>query len=90
MQQQETTTTTSSSSSPALWGEGGEAGAGVGGAFTGRPGSNEWDASKVLPSRFQKRKGSNYAVPSSRDGHVDSNYAAKFHTLHAEKGYNKK
>ncbi|KAK3390883.1 hypothetical protein B0H63DRAFT_520091 [Podospora didyma] len=51
----------------------------------GRRGSDEWDASKVPPSRFQKRKGSIYAVPGSRDGHVDSNYAAKFHELHSEK-----
>lgn len=44
------------------------------------------------PSRFQKRKGSIYAVPSSRDGRVDGNYAAvaKFHQIHAEKGYGKK
>ncbi|KAL2120815.1 hypothetical protein VTJ04DRAFT_4842 [Mycothermus thermophilus] len=41
--------------------------------------SDEWDASKVPPSRFQKRKGSIYAVPSSRDGRIDSNYATKFH-----------
>jgi len=46
--------------------------------------SIEWDASKVPPSRFQKRKGSIYAVPSSRDGHVDSNYNTKFHEKHAE------
>ncbi|KAK3318581.1 hypothetical protein B0H66DRAFT_533085 [Apodospora peruviana] len=52
-----------------------------------RRGSAEWDASKVPPSRFQKRKGSIYAVPSSRDGHIDSNYASKFHEKHAEKGY---
>ncbi|KAK3688455.1 hypothetical protein B0T22DRAFT_479702 [Podospora appendiculata] len=50
-----------------------------------RRGSDQWDASKVPPSRFQKRKGSIYAVPSSRDGHIDSNYASKFHDLHAEK-----
>jgi len=31
--------------------------------------SKEWDASKVPPSQFQKRKGSIYAVPSSRDSH---------------------
>ncbi|KAJ9155111.1 hypothetical protein NKR23_g2549 [Pleurostoma richardsiae] len=49
--------------------------------------SAEWDASKVPPSRFQKRKGSIYAVPASRDGHIDSNYAHKFHEKHAEKGY---
>lgn len=30
------------------------------------------DASKVPPSQFQKRKGSVYATPGSRDGHVDS------------------
>jgi len=47
------------------------------------------DASKVPPSRFQKRKGSIYSTPSSRDGHIDSNYAAEFHAKHAEKGYGK-
>ncbi len=47
------------------------------------------DAAKVPPSRFQKRKGSIYAVPSSRDGRVDGNYQAKFHELHMEKGYHK-
>ncbi|KAE9992675.1 hypothetical protein EG327_008276 [Venturia inaequalis] len=31
--------------------------------------SKEWDASKVPPSQFQKRKGSIYATPSSRDSH---------------------
>ncbi|KAG9257561.1 uncharacterized protein F5Z01DRAFT_671156 [Emericellopsis atlantica] len=46
--------------------------------------SDEWDASKVPPSRFQKRKGSIYATPSSRDGHVDRNYAEKFHAKFAE------
>jgi len=51
--------------------------------------SDEWDASKVPPSRFQKRKGSIYSTPSSRDGHIDSNYAAEFHAKHAEKGYDK-
>ncbi|KAL8372418.1 hypothetical protein RB595_001968 [Gaeumannomyces hyphopodioides] len=51
--------------------------------------SDEWDASKVPPSRFQKRKGSIYSTPNSRDGHVDRNYAAKFHDLHSEK-YSKK
>jgi len=49
-----------------------------------RRNSIEWDASKVPPSRFQKRKGSIYAVPSSRDGHIDSNYASKFHEKHRE------
>jgi len=36
----------------------------------GRRMSREWDASKVPPSQFQKRKGSIYSTPSSRDGHV--------------------
>ena len=48
------------------------------------------DASKVPPSRFQKRKGSIYAVPGSRDGHVDSNYASKYYEKLLEKGYSKK
>ncbi|KXJ95206.1 hypothetical protein Micbo1qcDRAFT_171606 [Microdochium bolleyi] len=41
----------------------------------------EWDASKTPPSRFQKRKGSIYATPSSRDGHVERNRDAvqEFH-----------
>ncbi len=30
------------------------------------------DASKVPPSQFQKRKGSLYATPGSRDAHIDS------------------
>lgn len=47
------------------------------------------DASKVPPSRFQKRKGSIYATPGSRDGHVDRNYATDFHEKHTEKGYGK-
>lgn len=46
--------------------------------------SDEWDASKVPPSRFQKRKGSIYATPSSRDGHVDRNYQDKYHAKIAE------
>jgi hypothetical protein len=32
--------------------------------------SREWDASKVPPSQFQRRKGSIYSTPNSRDGHV--------------------
>lgn len=28
------------------------------------------DASKVPPSRFQKREGSIYGTPASRDGHI--------------------
>lgn len=59
------------------------------GANRDRRYSDEWDASKVPPSRFQKRKGSIYSTPGSRDGHVDNNYAAKFHAKHAELGYNK-
>lgn len=47
------------------------------------------DASKVPPSRFQKRKGSIYATPGSRDGHVDRNYATDFHEKHTQKGYGK-
>jgi len=35
--------------------------------------SKEWDASKVPPSRFQKREGSIYATQGSRDGHVERN-----------------
>jgi len=31
--------------------------------------SKEWDASKVPPSQFQKRKGSILSTPSSRDSH---------------------
>ncbi|KAK0629948.1 hypothetical protein B0T17DRAFT_487560 [Bombardia bombarda] len=65
----------------------GEALSPVSSASSDRRNSDQWDASKVPPSRFQKRKGSIYAVPSSRDGHIDSNYAAKFHEKHAEKGY---
>jgi len=55
-----------------------------------RRGSDEWDASKVPPSRFQKRKGSIYAVPHSRDGKIDSNYQAKYFEKLAEMGYGKK
>lgn len=54
---------------------------------TDRRMSNEWDASKVPPSRFQKRKGSIFAVQASRDGLVDRNYAAAFYAKHEEKGY---
>ena len=46
--------------------------------------SAEWDAFKTPPSRFQKRKGSIYATPGSRDGHVDRNYADKYHAKLAE------
>ncbi|KFH42342.1 hypothetical protein ACRE_069480 [Hapsidospora chrysogenum ATCC 11550] len=56
----------------------------AGGAKQDRKMSDEWDASKVPPSRFQKRKGSIYATPSSRDGHVDRNYQDKYHAKIAE------
>ncbi|TFA97519.1 hypothetical protein CCMA1212_010762 [Trichoderma ghanense] len=42
------------------------------------------DAAKVPPSRFQKRKGSIYATPSSRDGHVDKNKVEKYFAKIAE------
>lgn len=32
--------------------------------------SKEWDAAKVPPSRFQRREGSIYSTPASRDAHV--------------------
>ncbi|KAI1190104.1 hypothetical protein F5B17DRAFT_427915 [Nemania serpens] len=49
--------------------------------------TDEWDASKTLPSRFQKRKGSIYATPSSRDGHVERNRDAveEFHKAHSKR-----
>lgn len=51
------------------------AGGGGGGSAGGSPTrdrrmSKEWDASKVPPSRFQKRSGSIYSTPSSRDAHL--------------------
>jgi len=51
--------------------------------------SREWDASKVPPSQFQKRKGSIYATPSSRDGHTDKGKARdkSFHDKLKEKGW---
>jgi len=54
--------------------------------------SDEWDASKTPPSRFQQRKGSVYATPSSRDGRVDKNYDrdAAYHAKPAEKGWAKR
>ncbi|CEI62927.1 hypothetical protein FVEN_g504 [Fusarium venenatum] len=52
--------------------------------------SDEWDASKVPPSRFQKRKGSIYATPGSRDGHVDRNYADKYWSKMTEKNWGSK
>ncbi|KAI1203882.1 hypothetical protein F5X97DRAFT_317902 [Nemania serpens] len=49
--------------------------------------TDEWDASKTPPSRFQKRKGSIYATPSSRDGHVEKNRDAveEFHKAHSKR-----
>lgn len=42
------------------------------------------DASKVPPSKFQKRKGSTFSTPPSRDGHVGKNADrdASFHKKH--------
>jgi hypothetical protein len=49
--------------------------------------SREWDASKVPPSQFQKRKGSIYSTPSSRDGHVKgSGRDQAYHDKLKEKG----
>ncbi|EPE34969.1 hypothetical protein GLAREA_10664 [Glarea lozoyensis ATCC 20868] len=50
------------------------------------------DASKTPPSRFQQRKGSIYATPNSRDGHVDRNHDRDhaYHEKLAEKGWGKK
>jgi hypothetical protein len=36
------------------------------------------DASKVPPSRFQKREGSIYATQGSRDGRVEKNLQSKY------------
>ncbi|CAH0025550.1 unnamed protein product [Clonostachys rhizophaga] len=47
--------------------------------------SDEWDAAKTVPSQFQKRKGSIYATPSSRDGHIDRNRQDKYYEKIAEK-----
>jgi len=49
--------------------------------------SKEWDASKVPPSRFQKREGSIYATPGSRDGHVERNTQHAFTAKLKEKGW---
>lgn len=43
------------------------------------------DASKVPPSRFQKREGSIYATPGSRDGHVGKNVQTAYHEKLKEK-----
>ncbi|KAK4103561.1 hypothetical protein N658DRAFT_557387 [Parathielavia hyrcaniae] len=52
-----------------------------------RRSSDEWDASKVPPSRFQKRKGSIYAVPGSRDGRVDHDTTLKFNEKLVQMGF---
>jgi len=56
----------------------------------GRRMSREWDASKVPPSQFQKRKGSIYATPSSRDSQLKSKdqHPGYFEKL-KEKGWDK-
>lgn len=45
------------------------------------------DASKTVPSRFQQRKVSIFATPSSRDGHVQRNLDndAEFHKKHSKR-----
>jgi len=48
--------------------------------------SKEWDASKVPPSRFQKREGSINATPASRDGHIDRNKLRAFVEKHTNSG----
>ncbi|KAF2744212.1 hypothetical protein M011DRAFT_470625 [Sporormia fimetaria CBS 119925] len=52
--------------------------------------SKEWDASKVPPSRFQRREGSIHATPASRDAHVKGSGRDKayFDKL-KEKGWDK-
>jgi len=49
--------------------------------------SKEWDASKVPPSRFQKKEGSIYATPGSRDGQVGKNTHTAFTEKLKEKGW---
>ncbi|KAH8202985.1 hypothetical protein TruAng_002819 [Truncatella angustata] len=48
--------------------------------------TDEWDASKVPPSRFQQRKGSIYSTQGSRDGHVQRNKDRDndFHETHTK------
>ncbi|SPO05342.1 uncharacterized protein DNG_08029 [Cephalotrichum gorgonifer] len=41
-------------------------------------------AAKVPPSRFQKRKGSIFATPSTRDGHCNTNTFEKYYAKVAE------
>ncbi|EOD43254.1 hypothetical protein GTA08_BOTSDO04469 [Neofusicoccum parvum] len=69
---------------------------GSGGSDSGSPThdrrmSKEWDASKVPPSRFQKRSGSIYSTPSSRDAHLNGNERDKgYWEKMKEKGWMKK
>jgi len=49
--------------------------------------SKEWDASKVPPSQFQKRKGSIYATPSSRDAHTSGERDKAYFDKLKEKGW---
>ncbi|KAI9822828.1 MAG: hypothetical protein M1826_000407 [Phylliscum demangeonii] len=49
--------------------------------------SKECDAAKVPLSRFQKREGSIYATPSSRDGHVEKNTQTAYTEKLKEKGW---
>jgi len=52
--------------------------------------SKEWDASKVPPSRFQKREGSITATPNSRDGHIDKNKLKAFADKYINKNQRRK
>ncbi|EEP80400.1 predicted protein [Uncinocarpus reesii 1704] len=50
--------------------------------------SKEWDASKVPPSRFQKREGSIFSTSSSRDSHITRrDRDASYHAKLKEKGW---
>ncbi|MCJ1311322.1 hypothetical protein MMC25_004993 [Agyrium rufum] len=50
--------------------------------------SKEWDASKVPPSQFQRRKGSIFSTPGSRDGHTQGkDRDSGFHAKLKEKGW---
>lgn len=48
------------------------------------------DAAQTLPSQFQRRKGSVFATPNSRDAHVDSGKTRdkSFHDKLKEKVWN--
>jgi len=68
--------------------EDGPVGQGLGEGGKVRRTSNEWDASKVPPSQFQKRKGSVYATPSSRDSHTSGERDKAYFEKLKEKGWN--